>query len=207
VKVGAHTVASVLGLAAIIVGIGFAPMWAVASDLSQGQLVVAFEPQLTGDAARDFVRAVGTNDTFTVYVIAGPLLAPSRAFSFGLGISEGANIAVNEVRSFWFAEVSADQIDAVVSVFVTVHPRCFDLGSQAVLAEVDLVRVGREIPVQIQLGSFLFGLSQPPALESCQGVVMFFDDSVAPPLSVEAPAPVPVSRPSWAAVKNLYRLP
>jgi len=177
--------------------------------LTRGQIVVAFGPELTGDPGKDFSRTVGSGESLTLYVIAGSLPLPARRFSFGLGISASQNLVMEEVRSFGFARVEASQTDlgTIVRVAVNAGVTCFDVGSDAVLAEVDLVRTGEEVPVEIQLGGFLYEASAPPEMESCQGVGFSFDDSMAQPLSVLAPGTTPVEQAGWARMKSLYRSP
>jgi len=203
-----RTIAGFVALAVLALGgdFGLPPgAWA----LSRGQVVVAFGPELTGDPQNDFSRALGSGETVTLYVIAGSLPLPARRFSFGLGISESQNLVMQEVRTFGFAHVEASQSDlgTIVRVAVDAAPTCFDVGSDAVLAEVDLVRTGEEVPVGIHLGSFLYETSSPPEMESCQGVAFFFDDSMAQNLSVLASGPTSVTQTGWAMMKSLYRSP
>jgi hypothetical protein len=212
-----HKLVAVIGVACTFVcigvdgigvgGIGMVPTRAVADELAEDQVIVAFEPQLTGEAARDFARRVAIDDTFTVYLIAGALAVPTRGFSFSLGISEAANIAVSEVRSFGDVFVDQNSIGTVLSVSVILETGCFDRDVQAILAEIDLVRLGIEVPLQIQLGGFPYAPQQSPEYLDCQGAAVAFDDSLAQQLAVQVPAPVPVAQQTWAVVKDLYRSP
>jgi hypothetical protein len=203
-------IAGLLCLAVLTLAGGFGPpAIALGSplELSPGQVVVAFGPELTGNPTEDFSHAAGTGDTVSVYVISGRLLAPAKYFSFGLGISESSNLKVCAVRSFRFAQVNSIQtdFDTIVRVAVSSQPICFDLEEQSVLAEVDLVRTGDEVPVRIQLGNFLYETDSPPEMESCRGAGLAFDDSIAQPLSVEPPVATPIAETGWTTIKSLYR--
>lgn len=199
--------AAVLGTISALACIGMAPLRALAGELLEGQVVLAFEPQLTGDPAQDFARPVGSGETFSVYLIAGPLPVPTQGFSFSLGFSEATNITVGEVRSFGDVFASQNSIGTVVSVSVSVQAGCLDRNAEAVLAEIDLTRVGIEVPLHIQLVGSPYGSPKPPEYLNCRGDGMPFDDSLAQQLAVQVPAPVPVSQPTWATVKSLYRSP
>lgn len=198
---------AVLGAVSTLACIWMTPLRGLAGELAEEQVVLAFEPQLTGNPAQDFARPVGSGETFTVYLIAGALPVPTQGFSFSLGISEAANITVGEVRTIGDVFAGQNSIGTVVSVSVSVEAGCLDRNVEAVLAEIDLTRVGIEVPLQIQLGSSPYGSPKPPEYLNCQGDGMPFDDSLAQQLAVQVPAPVPVSRPTWATVKSLYRFP
>ncbi len=174
---------------------------AVAQELEPGQIVLAYQPQLSGDPAQDFARPVASGEVFTVYLIAGPLPQSARGFNLGIGISEAANILLGKVRAV--GEVLADQnsIGTFLGVRVSIET-CRAFAEQTVLAEIDLIRLGQAIPLQLHLGGD-YEPAEPPEFLNCAGSAVAFDDSRAQPLSVDAPVAVEAS--TWAAVKNVYR--
>ena len=171
-----------------------------------GQLVAAFNPQLTGDPLVDFNRGVGEGETFTIYLISGALPESIVGYRFGFEISQSAAAMLTEVRTLGNVSAFQNSIGTFVSADVTAAGPCFDVTAGTVIAEIDFVRhAGAPDELSVRLVSWI-DPQAPPDYQTCGGATVVFDDSAAPTLTITRPA-VPVESVSWGVVKSLYNSP
>lgn len=176
-----------------------------AEGLDPGQVVLAFVPELTGDAAVDFSRPVDRGETFTLYLIAGPLPESVLGYSFDIRISEAANLVSGEVRAPGDVVAYQNSIGNTIFVAVSFDPVCHDFAGSSVLAEIDVRRHGEPAELELTLGPAQDSSDPRPAYRSCANDVVPFDDSAAPTLTVAPPAAVAAKSTSWDVVKWVYR--
>lgn len=192
-------------LAAGLAGFGLPIPPAAAADLAEGQVVVAFVPQLTGDPAQDFSLSVKEGDVFRVFLMAGPLPDPTLGYRFGLRVSEPAGIVVQNVRAPGIVTVDQNSIGTLLHFDVSVPAGCLDSSNPTPLAVMDLV--GQFLPqsVSIDLVGANYDAAAPPEYDICTGGAAVFDDSPAMTLTLNPVDPgVPIDQTTWSALKALF---
>lgn len=192
---------SVLAVCLVVLGVSATH----AEGLEPGQVVLAFVPALTGDAAVDFSRPLKNGETTTLYLIAGPMPESVRGYSFDIRISEAANLASGEVRAPGEVAAHQNSIGNAIFVAVSFDPACRGLAGESVLAEIDVTRHGEPVDLRLTLGPSHDSPDPKPAYRACSNDVVPFDTSAASTLTVAAPDPVAVHDASWDVVKRIFR--
>ncbi|MEE9270753.1 MAG: hypothetical protein V3V49_10890 [Candidatus Krumholzibacteria bacterium] len=190
-------------LAMLLVCTPISTISATVVEPGEGQIVVAFNPQLTGDPAQDFTREVGQGEAFTIYVISGSLPERVTGYRFGFQFSEAAAVVLTEVRSPGDVAAWQNSIGNFVAAEVTFPAACFDITSGMVIGEVDL-ELTREAGTMTVRVMGWNGPLEKPDYKTCGGVRVDYDDSASAVLSITPPAQVPVENVSWGLVKFLF---
>ena len=85
---------------------------------------------------------------------------------------------------------------------VTAPNDCFDLDSERVIAEVDLMWLQTGALTVRLTGADAF--ADPPDYQVCEGPIMPFDTEAAPDLSITISEIVPTRTTTWGRVKALF---